>query len=123
LSEEATSSFFNKTKNEGQQTVVIASYPRSGDELLRAYLEKILGVATGSDGDLKDNLNEIKQTATNGFVGEGIVDHRVSIVSTHFPERMNPLKEFAAHRAILVVRNPIESITQYFYMLETESFD
>ena len=35
-----------------QDTVMMASFPRSGNTLLRAYLEKIMGLSTGSDTDL-----------------------------------------------------------------------
>ena len=35
----------------------MTSYPRSGNTLLRAYLEKILGLASGSDSDISKKLN------------------------------------------------------------------
>ena len=40
-----------------QDSVVMASYPRSGNTLLRAYLEKILGLVSGSDCDITKKLN------------------------------------------------------------------
>ena len=40
-----------------QDTVILSSYPRSGNTLLRAYLEKILGLVTGSDCDIDKKLN------------------------------------------------------------------
>lgn len=40
-----------------QDSVVIASYPRSGNTLLRAYLEKVTGLVSGSDCDITKKLN------------------------------------------------------------------
>lgn len=40
-----------------QDSVIIGSYPRSGNTLLRAYLEKISGLVTGSDCDITKKLN------------------------------------------------------------------
>jgi len=40
-----------------QDSVVIGSYPRSGNTLLRAYLEKVSGLVTGSDCDITKKLN------------------------------------------------------------------
>jgi len=53
--------------------IALASYPRSGNTMLRAYLEKIMGLATGSDGDIDKKL--VKQLMENGFVAEGLADH------------------------------------------------
>lgn len=46
-------------KDEGtdQDSVVISSYPRSGNTLLRAYTEKISGIVSGSDCDITKKLN------------------------------------------------------------------
>ena len=41
-----------------QETVILASYPRSGNTLLRAYVEKIMGLVTGSDCDIEKKLNK-----------------------------------------------------------------
>jgi hypothetical protein len=43
------------SKNEFEK-VVLVSYPRSGNTLLRKYIEDITRVATGSDGSLKRKL-------------------------------------------------------------------
>ena len=54
---------------------MLASYPRSGSTLLRAYLEKILGLVTGSDSNLEHKLSQFLKES--GLAGEGIVDGRV----------------------------------------------
>ena len=52
------------------ESVVIASYQRSGWTLLRKYIENITGVLTGSDGDVHTELD--KQIVDMGMVGESI---------------------------------------------------
>jgi hypothetical protein len=103
---------------EDQDTVIMTSFPRSGNTLLRAYLEKIMGLTSGSDCDITKKLN--KDLMLMGLAGEGLVDKRVWIVKTHYPERYGKTK-FYAERAILLVRNPLDSITSLFNMVCTGS--
>ena len=49
--------FDGKEDGNDLDTVVMSSYPRSGNTLLRAYLEKIMGLVTGSDCDITKKLN------------------------------------------------------------------
>ena len=51
----------------------MASYPRSGNTMLRAYMEKIMGVVTGSDADITKKL--INDLMEMGLGGEGIYDN------------------------------------------------
>ena len=112
--------FLNLNENEAidQDTTIMVSFPRSGNTLLRAYLEKIMGLTSGSDCDITKKLN--KDLMMMGLAGEGLVDKRVMIVKTHYPERYGKTK-FYAERAILLVRNPIDSITSLFNMVCTGS--
>ena len=103
---------------EDQETIILASYPRSGNTLLRAYLEKIMGLVTGSDCDIEKKLN--KELMLMGLQGEGLVDKRVLVVKTHYPERYGKTK-FYAERCILEVRNPIDAIPSLFNMVCTGS--
>lgn len=96
----------------------MSSFPRSGNTLLRAYLEKIMGLTSGSDCDITKKLN--KDLMLMGLAGEGLVDKRVWVVKTHYPERYGKTK-FYAERAILLVRNPLDSITSLFNMVCTGS--
>lgn len=50
--------FFDISDPEAKQadTVALVSYPRSGNTLLRGYLERIMGLATGSGGSPSDKL-------------------------------------------------------------------
>ena len=105
-------------ESEDQETVILASYPRSGNTLLRAYLEKLTGLVTGSDCDIEKKLN--KELLDQGLQGEGLVDKQVWIAKTHYPERYGKSK-FYAERCIMEVRNPIDAITSLFNMVCTGS--
>ena len=96
----------------------MVSFPRSGNTLLRAYLEKIMGLTSGSDCDITKKLN--KDLMLMGLAGEGLVDTRVWVVKTHYPERYGKTK-FYAERAILLVRNPMDCITSLYNMVSTGS--
>lgn len=98
----------------------MASYPRSGNTLLRGYLERIMGLVTGSDCDITKKLN--LELMDMGLAGEGLVDKRVWIVKTHYPERYGKTK-FGAERVILLVRNPIDCMTSLFHMVCSGSHD
>ena len=103
---------------EEHETIILASYPRSGNTLLRAYIEKIMGFVTGSDCDIEKKLN--KELMMMGLAGEGLIDKRVLVVKTHYPERYGKTK-FYAEKCILEVRNPIDAVTSLFNMVCTGS--
>lgn len=77
-----------------------------------------MGLTSGSDCDITKKLN--KDLMLMGLAGEGLVDKRVWVVKTHYPERYGKTK-FYAERAILLVRNPLDSITSLFNMVCTGS--
>ena len=110
--------FFDAAENEDQDTCLMVSFPRSGNTLLRAYLEKITGLTSGSDCDITKKLN--KDLMNMGLAGEGLVDKRVWVVKSHYPERYGKTK-FYSERAILLVRNPLDCITSLYNMVCTGS--
>ena len=112
--------FDGEDKTDDLDTVVMTSYPRSGNTLLRAYLEKVMGLITGSDCDITKKLNLALMDL--GLAGEGLVDKRVWIVKTHYPERYGKTK-FGAERAILLFRSPLDCITSLFNMVCSGSHD
>ena len=57
-----------------------------------------------------------------GLAGEGLVDKRVCVVKTHYPERYGKTK-FGAERCILLVRSPLDCITSLFNMVCSGSHD
>ena len=103
-----------------QDSVVLASYPRSGNTLLRGYLEKVTGLVSGSDCDITKKLNVALMNM--GLAGEGLVDKRVWMIKTHYPERYGKTK-FGAERAILLIRSPLDCITSLFNMVCSGSHD
>lgn len=100
--------------------MVMASFPRSGNTLLRGYLERIMGLVTGSDANVKCVLNQ--ELLDLGLQGEGLVDKRVWVIKTHFPERFGKTR-FGAERVILLVRNPLDCMTSLFHMVVTNTHD
>jgi hypothetical protein len=100
------------------ERIVLASYPRSGNSLLRRLLESITGIVTGSDTKPGRGMAELLRK--DGLVGEGETSQRVWTVKCHFPERLG-WKYFKANRGILLVRHPINAIKSYFHMQLTAS--
>ena len=103
-------------ESKDHDTVCMTSYPRSGNTLLRAYLEKIMGLCSGSDSDITKKLN--KDLMMMGLAGESLVDKRVMIIKTHYPERYGKTMHYA-DRAILLMRNPVDCITSLYHMVAT----
>lgn len=112
--------FLNGKDTKVEDTVVMTSYPRSGNTLLRATLEKVMGLVTGSDCNINLKLNQ--ELMEMGLAGEGLVDKKVWIVKTHYPERYAS-SNYDAQRAILLVRSPLDALTSLFHMLGSGSHD
>lgn len=92
---------------------VLASYPRSGNSLMRNLYEKITLRVTGSDmmgGLQKHDLVGEMATGTNN----------VQFVKTHYPERMGH-PPFRVSRAVLLVRNPYDAMDSYFNLMTTST--
>ena len=98
------------------ERVALASYPRSGNSLLRKLVEQATGVITGADTLPERTLSQALQRC--GARGEGVIDDRVWLVKTHYPERRG-YAEIQIDRAILLVRNPWDAIDSYFNMALT----
>jgi hypothetical protein len=101
---------------EAGETVVLASYPRSGNTMLRKLIEAATGVLTGSDS--RQDRAMVRDLKMYGLAGEGEVSQRVWVVKSHYPEKYG-WRELRAQRAILLVRNPFNTIRSYFNMLLT----
>ena len=98
--------------------VLLCSFPRSGNTLFRSYMEHVTRIITGSDCNRSRKL--IRELIDLGMQGEGIVDERVWIVKTHFPERLGGA-QIAVHKCLLVVRNPLDCIVSMYNMIATGS--
>lgn len=103
-----------------QERILLLSYPRCGNSLLRQLIENETGIVTGSDS--RSNRTLAASLIRCGFKGEGVVDSSVWVVKSHFPERMGYVK-CAGDRVIILVRNPFDSIESYFHLGMTNSHD
>ena len=105
---------FLKGSDEGGERIALASYPRSGNSLVRRLLESVTGIVTGSDTKPGRGMAELLRDS--GLIGEGETKkEKVWVVKTHFPERVG-WQRFKVQRAILLVRHPINAIKSYFHM-------
>lgn len=126
-------------------TTVLASYPRSGNTLLRHLIESITGFVTGSD-TRPDRPLSMSLANQFGLVGEGVSGPLLSsyfdypegninnnkntnipnavpttpIVKTHWPERVG-WYPYTCHRIILLVRNPWDAIDSYWHLNATNT--
>lgn len=92
---------------------VLASYPRSGNSLLRTLYERTSLRVTGSD--MRGGLQK------HDLVGEAATQTNcVQFVKTHYPERMGA-PPFRVNRAVLLVRNPYDALESYFNLMTTNT--
>lgn len=108
---------------------LLASYPRSGNTLLRTLLERTTSIVTGSDTRPDRTLSK-SLAMEYDLVGEGIISsgidqqqHQrggVHIVKTHFPER-NGWTPVTGHRVLLLIRNPYDAIDSYWNLCCTNT--
>ncbi len=107
------------TPNDAQTQVLLTSYPRSGNTLLRTLLTRVTRVQTGSDTLPSRPLSHALALA-HSLPGEGIIDPRVKVIKTHYPERAG-YAPFSAKRVVLLVRNPWDAIDSYWNMCLTNT--
>jgi hypothetical protein len=92
---------------------VLASYPRSGNSLMRNLYERTSLRVTGSD--MRGGLQK------HDLVGEAATQTNcVQFVKTHYPERMGT-PPFRVNRAVLLVRNPYDAMESYFNLMTTNT--
>ena len=121
-------------------TTCLASYPRSGNTLLRSLLESVTGFATSSDTRPDRTLSVALAENPPYFVGEGLAppqNHKTSaflppfldnnesssgrllasppICKTHWPERIG-CHTYDCQRVVLLVRNPWDATDSYWHM-------
>ena len=113
-------SFKRGLRRKTKYPVLLASYPRSGNSLLRTLIEKVSGVVTGSDTRPDRTLSKALSHQYD-LVGEGVVNgDLVDLVKTHWPERRG-YSTFKAQKVILLVRNPWDAMDSYFNMMLTNT--
>lgn len=108
---------YTRCNAEEQMSVMYATYPRSGNSLMRKHFENLTGIATGSDMVMKHGPNVALQHC--GFKGEGIMDDRAWIKKSHYPLLFHFMKGFDAEIAVICTRNPIDCSPSLFYLIFT----
>ena len=116
----------------GSAVSLLASYPRSGNTLLRTLLERMTSIVTGSDTRPDRTLSR-SLAMHYDLVGEGLVgscnaksldqvafDPLVHVVKTHFPERKG-WRPVEGSRVLLLVRNPYDAIDSYWNLCCTNT--
>jgi len=98
--------------------ILLVSYPRSGNSMLRQCFETMTRTVTGSDS--RPNRTLSSALLRCGYRGEGLTDNSVWMVKSHYPERLGFIK-FRVDRVVLLVRNPFDAITSYFHMAMTNT--
>jgi hypothetical protein len=94
-----------------------ATYPRSGNSFFRKYFESITGISTGNDIECKYLVNLALQM--QGFKGQEVVDDKVWIVKTHYPDGFSVELDYKTNKVILCVRNPLDVLASQFSFLFT----
>ena len=97
--------------------VAFMSFPRSGNTFLRRYMELCTGVVTGADNTL--HLNVVLQM--QGTKGEGITDDTCWIVKSHSPWIMPEAPVFYANKAIVIVRNPLDTCLSFLHLCSMQN--
>ena len=85
------------------KTVVLLSFPGSGNSWVRQLIEMMTGIYTGTYEDCDESY------ISYGMIGEGIFTDNVIAVKIHYP-REEDLKWLYQHNIIYVVRNPFNAI-------------
>ena len=101
-----------------QQKVVYATYPRSGNSLMRKYFENVTGLATGSDMVIKHASN--MALAYCGFKAEGITDDRTWINKTHHPYTLPFQHPWSADIAVVCTRYQLDADPSFFQLMYSQ---
>jgi hypothetical protein len=121
------------------EMVILASFHRCGNTLIRELLEGVTNIVTGSDDKhmtpySQDIINRSPAAGFNfekelfgnrndsslKFKGQFIIDQSIWIYKTHYPARKGKgIYEF--DKILLVVRNPFDAIDSMFNLYITNS--
>ncbi|GMI45686.1 hypothetical protein TrCOL_g12951 [Triparma columacea] len=89
--------------------------------MLRLLISSLTRIHTGSDS-LPSRTLCWSLSHLHGLPGEGVVDHRVNVVKTHWPERKGWWGG-EGRRAVVVVRNYWDTVKSYWNMCVTNTHD
>lgn len=105
---------------DGEQvdSVLFASFPRSGNTFTRKYLESILGVVTGADNHTLMSLFTVG-CSLPGFKGEFTVDNSVWVNKTHFPIALPMAAQHKGTKALVCARDLYDASVSAFNLIYT----
>ena len=108
--------FLDGENMQGNQ-VAFQSWPRSGNSMLRCYIEHVSGIITGADREIGMDM----PLQILGLVGaETTVDSNlVWINKTHYPIQPFHFGSFHSQKMFKIVRNPMDVLLSYANVVAT----
>ena len=93
--------------------IALSSFPRSGNTMLRKWIEQLTGLTTGADADLLTVL-DLQGMGMFGECHKGSDENRCWITKTHYPIKiMKTELPFYANKQFVLVRNPVDAVLSY----------
>lgn len=109
--------FLDKSVDLSGQNICFASYPRTGNTMLRTFLEQCTGIHTGADMPLE--ITAVFQIS--GVTGEQhFADNSVWVTKSHYPW-MGGESKFRADKIIYISRNPIDVFPSFAVLMSAAS--
>ena len=97
--------------------IAFNTYPRSGNSMLRRFLEQLTGASTGSTV----SLHTATSLQIQGLRGEGIIDDRTWIVKAHHPMILPGAATFKSDKIICCIRSPLDVLPSFASLSNTLS--
>lgn len=103
--------------------ILIQSFLRSGNTMLRVVIENTTSVFTGDDIYFTpEQLSGIGDTPLScyGLGNESVIEN-IGIVKSHYPFSNYPQNQFKTQGIVLAIRNPFDCIESFFHFVGSES--
>jgi hypothetical protein len=103
-----------------QYPLCVASFPRSGNTMIRTIYENTTLTYTGDDMIVK--YDDQSETQLNFYdLGTHNTIKNTFLIKTHYPNFAFKPNEFKAQGAIFLIRNPFDAFDSFFEMTRTDS--
>ena len=113
--------YLDESKIENKMKIAIASFPRSGNTMLRTICENTTGIFTGDDMIFEYVPKEEEGLLSHFGLGKESVVSNVLFVKTHYPNMNFNKSEFNAKGVILIARNPFDAFDSFYHFSRTNS--
>ena len=94
-------------KDKRQYPICIASFPRSGNTMLRTIYEAVTNTYTGDDMIIEGD------GILQGLGKRGIISN-IFLMKTHYPYQIYEKNLFKSQGALVIIRNPFDLIDSFF---------